>query len=66
MPMTLEIDDDTQRELTMTAARAAGFLSGLIAVEAIASETQREAAQRIIFDIQEAVTAAIKAQRVAR
>lgn len=65
MPMTLEIDDATQRELTMTAARAAGFLSGLLAVEAIASEAQREAAERIVFDIQEAVTAAIKAQRVA-
>jgi len=65
MPMTLEIDDDTQRELIMAAARAAGFLSGLIASDTIASETQRNAAQRMAENIQAAVTAAIKAQKVA-
>jgi hypothetical protein len=63
--MTLQIDDDTQRELIMAAARAAGFLSGLLAIEAISSETQRTAAQRMAEDIQAAVTAAIKAQKVA-
>jgi hypothetical protein len=65
MPMTLEIDDTTQRELIMAAARAAGFLSGLLASDAIASEPQRDAAERMAFDIQEAVTAVIKAQKVA-
>jgi hypothetical protein len=62
--MTLEIDDDTQRELIMAAARAAGFLSNLLAADAI-SEAQRYAAQRMAENIQAAVTAAIKAQKVA-
>ena len=65
MSMTLEIDDNTQRELIMAASRAVGFIGALMDIGTIASESHREAAERIIFDIQEAVTAAIKAQKVA-
>lgn len=63
MNLTLQIDDATQHELVMTAARAAGFLSGLIE-HGLTSEAQREAAQRMAEDIRAAVTAAIKAQKV--
>ena len=66
MPMTLEIDDDTQRDLIIAASRAVGFIGALVDMGAIASEPQRIAAQQVSEDIQEAVTAAIKAQRVAR
>lgn len=65
MPMTLQIDDATQRELIMSASRAVGIISGLLASGLITSEAQRQAFERIALDIQAAVTAAIKAQRVA-
>jgi hypothetical protein len=65
MPMTLEIDDNTQRELIMAASRAVGFIAALVDLGVIDSETQRTAALEVSFDIQEAVTAAIKAQKVA-
>ena len=65
MPMTLQIDDDTQRDLIIAASRAVGFIGALVDMGAISSERQRIVAQQVSEDIQAAVTAAIKAQKVA-
>ena len=65
MPMTLEIDDDTQHNLIIAASRAVGLINALVEMKAINSELQCASAQLIAFDIQAAVTAAIKAQKVA-
>lgn len=65
MPMTIQIDAATQTELIMAASRAVGLIEALVDTGSIAFETHRKAAKQISEDIQEAVTAAIKAQRVA-